>query len=99
MTTGEIISLLALAVAALTLFLRGRGDVRKDAGSMARIDAVLGRIDKGVDDIRVEQRAVSRRVQEHGERLARLEDSVASAHNRCNDLDAKFLAAHPPDKR
>ena len=40
-----------------------------------------------------------KRVQEHGERLARVEDSVASAHNRCNDLDAKFLAAHPPDKR
>lgn len=96
MNAEAIIALCSLAVTFVTLLLKGRGEARSSAADSARTQAKLDSIAGGVDDIRVEQRAMRERVDSLAERVAGVESSARSAHHRLDELDAKFLAAHPP---
>lgn len=71
-----LIALLSLIVAVLTLMRNRRGDDRQDAAKIALMDGKLDSIRSGVDDIRVEQRAVQRDLSSLSERVARVEADV-----------------------
>lgn len=71
-----LIALLSLIVAVLSLARNKRGDDRQDAAKIALMDGKLDSIRSGVDDIRVEQRAVQRDISNLTERVARVEADV-----------------------
>lgn len=96
MNAEAIIALCALAVAVLMAIMSGRRDTQGSAEARAKTDAKLDSIAGGVDDIRVEQRAMRDRVDGLAERMAGVEKDCKSAHHRLDELDTKFLAAHPP---
>lgn len=75
-TPTVLIALLSLIVAALTLLRSKRGDDRQDAAKIALMDGKLDSIRSGVDDIRVEQKAVQRDISSLNERVARVEVEV-----------------------
>lgn len=71
-----IIALLSLIVAAMSLARNHRKDDTQEAAKMALMDGKLDSIRSGVDDIRVEQRAVQRDISNLTERVARVEAEV-----------------------
>jgi len=75
-TPTVLIALLSLIVAALTLMRSKRGDDRQDAAKIALMDGKLDSIRSGVDDIRIEQKAVQRDISSLNERIARVEVEV-----------------------
>lgn len=75
-TLTAIIALLSLIVAAMSLARNKRGDDRQDAAKIALMDGKLDSIRSGVDDIRVEQKAVQRDISSLNERIARVEVEV-----------------------
>jgi len=85
MTTGEIISMLALGVAALGFWLNARKGTREDAGTMGEIRAKLNSISTGIDDIRVEVRSMREKQQDMAVRIAECEASCKSMHKRLDD--------------
>ena len=62
METGAIIALGSLLVAFIALLVGARRDTRGEAASQAQVHAKLDSIAGGVDDIRVEQRAMRERL-------------------------------------
>lgn len=98
MQTSEILSLAAVAVALVGLLLSARKGTREDAregaAGSARLEAKLDSISSGVEDIRVETRAMRNRMDGLAERLSAVESSCKSAHHRLDQL-----TGHPPDGR
>ena len=100
MTISEIIAAGALLVALVTLLINRNRDSKSDTKeatttqvkTMAKLDSIAN----GVDDIRIEQRAMRDRVDTLAERMAGVESSAKSAHHRLDELEGKFNAAHPP---
>ena len=76
-----ILSTAAVLISLVGLLLNSRKDTRTDAAASARMEATLGSISSGVDD--------------HGERLARVEARAASNTHRLDALDKTHK--HPPD--
>lgn len=96
MGTSEIVALCSLAVAAIALLLGGRRDTRTTASEQATTSAKLDAIQTGVDEIRIDQRAMRDRVDVLGERVASVEASAKSMHRRL-DEHIKNVNMHPPD--
>lgn len=100
MGISEIIALGALLVALVTLLINRNRDSNKDTkeATTAQVQTMvkLDSIASGVDDIRVEQRAMRERVDKLAERTAGVEQSAKSAHHRLDELEVRFNAAHPP---
>lgn len=82
MTTGEIIALASCVVALIALVMSSRRDTRGSAADQARVETTLNGIANGVDDIRVEQRAMRTRVDDLSVRVGKVEESTKSAHHR-----------------
>ena len=97
MKTELLVALGGFLVAFVTLLLSARKDTRGDAANQAQPMAKLDSIAGGVDDIRVEQRAMRERLDGYAERLARVESSVKSAHHRLDQIAAP--PSHPPNGR
>ena len=92
MSAEAIVALCSLVVAIVALLLKGRGETKSNAAESARTQAKLDSIAGGVDDIRVEQRAVRERVDGLAERMAGVEASTRSAHKRLDELDKEVSA-------
>ena len=92
MDTSVIISLAAVLVSIISLILNVRKGTREDAAGTARLEAKLDSISSGVEDIRVETRAMRGRVDGLAERVSAVESSCQSAHHRLDQLQA-----HPPN--
>jgi len=101
MTPGEIVAMGSLAVAGISLIVslirNGKHDGRQAAEAFAAQRAAnaetqtkLDSIREGVDDIRVEQRAMRSRQDEMSERLASAESSIKSAHHRLDTLEGRI---------
>ena len=86
METSLLVSLGALLVSGLGLLLSGRKESRQDGAGAARVEAKLDSIGSGVEDIRVEMRAVRGRVDTLSERVSAVEASCKSAHHRLDQL-------------
>ena len=89
METGTIISLAAVAVSLISLLANTRKDTRTDAAAQAIITTKLDSVMNGVDDIRVEVRAMRETISDHGERLAKVEARSASNTHRLDALEGK----------
>jgi len=83
----------AAAISGIVLGWTGRSrsshdDMKKEAGSEAVLRSDMEYIKRGVDDIRLEQRAQGQRIDMLAERVTRLEESAKQAHKRLDRLDA-----------
>ena len=87
METSTIISLVAVLLSFGGLLLSSRKDTRTDAATTATIQAKLDSLIVGVDDIRVEMRAMRETIGDHGERLAKVEARAASNTHRLDTLE------------
>ena len=97
MSTSEIIALCALGLSALVAMLNGRRNTQADAANQAKVEAKLDNVARGVDDIRVDMRALKSEISAHSAKLAELEASSKSAHHRIDEIFALYRKAHPPD--
>ena len=89
MEVGIIVSLGAFLVSFIGLILSGRKDTRQDAAANAVIQTKLDGISSGVDDIRIEMRTMRESINDHGERLARVEARSQSNSHRLDTLEGK----------
>ena len=90
METGTLIAALALIVAFGGLMLNGRKESRTDAASMAEIKAGLNTVNSGVNEIRVDLRKIQEDLNEHTDRLARVETMAKSNSHRLDALEDKI---------
>ncbi len=95
MEIKEYLSLAAVVISLVALILNSRKDTRTDAAGVAKMEAKLDSIGSGVEDIRVEMRTMRSKVDDHGERLAKVEARAASNTHRLDALDKR--QQHPPD--
>lgn len=96
MNAGNIIALLALVVAAITLVINSRKDTRGDAKQEARAEAKMDSIASGVTEIRLDLRSMREEIKEHGLHIAKVDSSVKSAHHRLDELEKLVHRMHPP---
>ena len=89
METGVIISVIAVLFSFVGLIMTGRKDTRNDAATNAILQTKLDSLIAGVDDIRVELRTMRETINDHGERLARVEARSASNTHRLDALDGR----------
>lgn len=91
-----ILSMAAVLISLVGLMLNTRKDTRSDAASSAIIQTKLDSVITGVDDIRVEMRAMRETLGDHGERLARVEARAASNTHRLDTLERQNMADSAP---
>jgi hypothetical protein len=89
METGVLISGCALLISFVGLMLNSRKDTRADAATNAILQTKLDGIITGVDDIRIEVRSMRESINDHGERLARVESQLISNSHRLDALEGK----------
>lgn len=63
-----------------------RLDDTNAAASMAKIEVCLQYIEKGVDHIRHDMKAIKDEISEHGERITLVESSTHQAHKRLDEI-------------
>lgn len=64
-----------------------KNEIKEEAESGAVLRADLEYIKRGVDDMRLEQRAQGQRFDALAERVTRVEESTKQAHHRINRLE------------
>lgn len=89
METGTMIAALALIVAFGGLILNSRKESRTDAASMAEIKTGLNTVNSGVNEIRVDLRKIQEDLNEHTDRLARVETLADTCRRRLDVLEGK----------
>ena len=91
----SIISALIGVVAAISGMILGwsarakeiRKDAEKDAEIQAALRTDLEYLKRGIDDIRLEQKAQGQRIDAIAERLTRVEESAKQAHKRIDRIE------------
>lgn len=61
-------------------------DIRKDASETATINVKLDTINRGVDDIKIEQKTISKDIKDLSDRVLVVEQSTKSAHHRIDGI-------------
>lgn len=89
MQVGIVISAGALIVSLVALILNSRKDTRADAAQNAATQTKLDNLIAGVTDIRVEVRSMRESINDHSERLARVEARSESNTHRIDLLEKK----------
>ncbi|MDF9557739.1 hypothetical protein P5757_26645 [Bacillus tropicus] len=87
---GLLIAALSLAVSYLGYSLNRAKAVKSDGQENAEMKAELGYIRKGVDDIRIDQKASEKQMILFGERITRVEESSKQAHKRIDTLEKEI---------
>lgn len=85
MQIGVAVSIGAFILSFIALLLNSRKDTRTDAAQNAVTQTKLDNLITGVTDIRVEVRSMRESINDHSERLARVE---ARAESNTHRLDA-----------
>lgn len=86
MSVETLIALGGLLVAVLTVLITGRRETRGDAAEKAENKAMLTSIKSGVEDLRVDNRAMRAELRTMAVDVARIDQSTKSAHHRLDDL-------------
>lgn len=84
---GLLIAALSLAFSYLGYSLNRTKAVKSDGQENAEMKAELGYIRKGVDDIRIDQKASEKQMISFGERITRVEESAKQAHKRLDNIE------------
>ncbi|MCM3763430.1 hypothetical protein [Neobacillus niacini] len=86
---GVLISILSVIIAFLGYSLNKNKAIKSDGQESAELKAELGYIRRGVDDIRIDQKASEKQMQVFGERVTRVEESNKSLHKRIDVMEKK----------
>ena len=89
METSTMIALGALLISLIGLILNSRKDTRTDAATNAVTQTKLDNLITGVTDIRVEVRSMRESINDHSERLARVEARAESNTHRLDTIEGK----------
>ena len=89
MEPGTVVSICAMVIALLGLLLNSRKETRTEAASMAEIKTGLNTVNNGVNEIRVELRSIRDSLNEHTDRLARVETMAENNSHRLDALEGK----------
>ena len=89
MQIGVAVSIGAFVVSLIALILNSRKDTRADAATNAVTQTKLDNLITGVTDLRVEVRSMRESINDHSERLARVEARAESNTHRLDALDGK----------
>lgn len=84
---GLLIAAVSLVIGYLSYALNRSREIKSDGQQSAEMKAELGYIRKGVDDIRIDQKASERQMVSFGERITRVEESTKQAHKRLDTLE------------
>ncbi|KAB7635295.1 hypothetical protein [Bacillus sp. B3-WWTP-C-10-D-3] len=84
---GLLIAVASLLIGYFSYALNRSREIKSDGQQGAEMKAKLEYISKGVDDIRIDQKASERRMTEFGERITRVEESSKQAHKRLDTLE------------
>ncbi len=84
---GVLIAIASVVIGYLTYALNRSKEIKSDGQQGAEMKAKLEYISKGVDDIRIDQKASERQMVSFGERITRVEESTKQAHKRLNTLE------------
>lgn len=91
MKISETIALISVIVASLSLLLaffrNQKSDTTDQVKAITRMSTQLDMIQDGINDIKVEQRAMRQDQNDMSEKLAVLEASCKSAHKRIDHLE------------
>ena len=87
--TGTIVSIAAVVISLLALWLNSRKESKSDAAALARIDTSLTSLNNGVQDIRVDLRTMQNDISSHSERLAKVEARAESNTHRLDKIEGK----------
>jgi len=94
-----IIGLVCTVIGAVIGIYAALGSAKKDIKEEAkaetscstRLEVKLDYVSKGVDDIKLDFREQSRRIDTMSDNLIRVEESCKSAHKRINDLEKGMI--------
>ena len=89
METSTLIALGALLISLVGLILNSRKDTRSDAATNAITQTKLDNLITGVTDLRVEIRSMRDSINDHSERLARVEARAESNTHRLDTIEGK----------
>lgn len=89
MEIGMAVSIGAFMVSLVALILNSRKDTRQDAATNAVTQTKLDNLITGVTDLRVEVRSMRESINDHSERLAKVEARAESNTHRLDALDGK----------
>ena len=89
MEPSTLIALGALLISLIGLILNSRKDTRSDAAANAVTQTKLDNLINGVTDIRVEVRSMRESINDHSERLARVEARAESNTHRLDTIEGK----------
>jgi len=84
---GLLIAAVSLVIGYLSYALNRSREIKSDGQQGAEMKAKLEYISKGVDDIRIDQKASERQMVSFGERITRVEESTKQAHKRMDTLE------------
>lgn len=84
-----ICTVLGVAISYLTFQRSKSNDIRAETREDAETKAKLDYISKGVDDIRIDNKARDRQIQELAKDMIEVKQSAKSAHHRIDGLENK----------
>ncbi|EJS63485.1 hypothetical protein [Bacillus cereus] len=84
---GVLIAIASVVIGYLTYALNRSKEIKSDGQQGAEMKAKLEYISKGVDDIRIDQKASERQMVSFGERITRVEESAKQSHKRLDNLE------------
>ncbi|MRS26131.1 hypothetical protein [Bacillus sp. RIT694] len=84
---GLLIAAVSLVIGYLSYALNRSREIKSDGQQGAEMKAKLEYISKGVDDIRIDQKASERQMVSFGERITRVEESTKQAHKRLDNVE------------
>lgn len=88
---GVLIAICGVLLSYLTYQYNKQKETKIDTRQEAKIQAQLDYISKGVDDIRIDQKASDRQMVALGERVIRVEESAKSFHKRLDNLEKESV--------
>lgn len=84
---GVLIAIVSAVIGYLSYALNRTKEIKSDGQQGAEMKAKLEYISKGVDDIRIDQKASERQMVSFGERITRVEESTKQAHKRLDNVE------------
>lgn len=86
-----LIAILGFVISYQTYQLNKNKESKSDVRQNTRIETQLEAIGKGVDDIRIDQRANEKNTQALTERVTRVEESAKQAHKRIDKIEGSEI--------
>ncbi|PFW52604.1 hypothetical protein COL13_26475 [Bacillus cereus] len=84
---GVLIAIVSAVIGYFSYALNRSKEIKSDGQQGAEMKAKLEYISKGVDDIRIDQKASERQMVSFGERITRVEESAKQAHKRLDNVE------------